>query len=130
MHIISRRALREFWVLHPDAEGPLSRWFKLAKKAEWSNFGELRAECPSADYVEHLIVINIGGNKYRLIIEVYFRDQVILVRHVLTHEDYDKGRWKARDSVQQSGANKHGKSNGKGPRTEVDDKGKKRRPRK
>ena len=95
MHVISRKALRAFWELHPEAEEPLRRWFKLAKLAEWSNFAELKADCPSADFVENVFVINIGGNKYRLIIEVYFRDQVVLVRHVLTHGEYDKEKWKA-----------------------------------
>lgn len=103
MHVISRRALREFWELHPEAEDPLRRWFKLATTAEWTSFAALRAECPSADYVEDLIVVNIGGNKYRLIIEVYFRDQVVLVRHVLTHAEYDKSKWKARNSVRKRG---------------------------
>jgi mRNA interferase HigB len=95
MHVISRKALREFWELHPDAEAPLRRWFKVTKTAEWSNFAELKADCPSADSVEDQIVVNIGGNKYRLIIEVYFQDQVVLVRHVLTHGEYDNGKWKA-----------------------------------
>jgi len=95
MHVISRKALREFWELHPDAEAPLRRWFKVAKTADWSNFAELKADCPSADSVEDQIVVNIGGNKYRLIIEVYFRDQVVLVRHALTHGEYDNGKWKA-----------------------------------
>ena len=95
MHVLSRKALRKFWGLHPDAEAPLRRWFKVAKTAEWSNFAELKADCPSADSVEDQIVVNIGGNKYRLIIEVYFRDQVVLVRHVLTHGEYDDGKWKA-----------------------------------
>ena len=130
MHVISRRALREFWESRPEAEDPLRRCFKLAMKAEWTTFAELRAECPSADYVDDLIVINIGGNKYRLIIEVYFRDQVVLIRHVLTHDEYDKGKWKARNSVQERGATKHGKSNGKGIGTQIDDKDKKRRPHK
>jgi mRNA interferase HigB len=85
MHVISRRRLREFWEVHADAEEPLTRWYKLAKAAAWASFAELRADCPSADQVEHLTVIDIGGNKYRLIAEVFFRDQVVLVRHVLTH---------------------------------------------
>jgi mRNA interferase HigB len=95
MHVISRKRLREFWEVHADAEEPLARWFKLADNAEWANFAEMKADCPSVDQVDHLTVVDIGGNKYRLILEVFFRDQVILVRYVLTHKDYDKGKWKA-----------------------------------
>ena len=54
----------------------------------------LAADFPSADLVEQFTVINIGGNKYRLVLEIFFRDQVVLVRHVLTHADYVKGKWK------------------------------------
>jgi mRNA interferase HigB len=94
MHVISRRRLREFWELHADAEEPLTRWYKLADKAEWASFAEMKAVCPSADQVGHLTVIDIGGNKYRLIMEVFFRDQVVLVRHVLTHKEYDADKWR------------------------------------
>jgi mRNA interferase HigB len=94
MHVISFRRLREFFAEHADAEAPLKRWFKIADKARWSDFAGLRASCPSADRVGHLIVIDIGGNKYRLIIEVFFNDQVILIRPVLTHQGYDEGEWK------------------------------------
>ena len=94
MRIISRKRPREFWERHADAKKSLVRWFKLAEKADWANFAELSADCPTADLVEHWIVINIGGNIVRLILEVFFQDHVILVRHVLTHADHDKGRWK------------------------------------
>lgn len=94
MHVISFRRLREFSAEHADAEAPLRRWFKIADKARWSHFAELKASCPSADRVGHLIVIDVGGNKYRLIIEVFFQDQVVLIRRVLTHREYDDGEWK------------------------------------
>ncbi len=94
MRVISRRRLREFWERHADAKESLIRWFKLAEKAEWKNFAELSADFPTADLVEHFTVINIGGNKYRLILEIFFEDHVVLVRHVFTHADYEKGHWK------------------------------------
>jgi mRNA interferase HigB len=94
MHVISRKRLREFWEEYDDAKEPLTRWFKLAEKAAWTNFSELRADNPSADLVEHFTVINIGGNKYRLILEVLFQGQVVLIRRILTHTEYDKGKWK------------------------------------
>ena len=57
-------------------------------------FRRAQSDLPGADQVDHLTVIDIGGNKYRLILKVFFEDQVVLVRHVLTHKQYDKGNWK------------------------------------
>jgi mRNA interferase HigB len=47
------------------------------------------------DYqVGKFTVFNIGGNKFRLIVVVHFNRGKLYVRHVLTHEDYDRGTWK------------------------------------
>ena len=94
MHVISRKALREFWEKHPDCETSLSRWFKAVKNGEFSNFNDLRSAFPSADKVGDLIVFDIGGNKYRLITSVHFNRGKVYVRHVLTHSEYDRGKWK------------------------------------
>ena len=94
MHVISKKALREFWEKYPDSQPPLVRWFKLIDKQEFGNFAELRAVFPSADQVGDLIVFNIGGNKYRLIASIHFNRGKVYVRHMLTHAEYDKGGWK------------------------------------
>ncbi|MEM8502710.1 MAG: type II toxin-antitoxin system HigB family toxin [Cyanobacteria bacterium P01_D01_bin.1] len=94
MHIISRKALRLFWTEHPDSEKALARWFKIVQGTEFSNFASLRATFPSADQVGDLVVFNIGGNKYRLIASVHFNRGKIFIRHILTHREYDKGKWK------------------------------------
>jgi mRNA interferase HigB len=67
MHVISRKALRQFGEKYPDSETALIRWFKLMNSANFQTFEELRSVFPSADLVDDLIVFNIGGNKYRLI---------------------------------------------------------------
>ncbi len=39
-------------------------------------------------------VFNIGGNDFRLIANIFYRDETVLIRHVLTHAEYDREDWK------------------------------------
>jgi mRNA interferase HigB len=94
VHIISRKALQQFWERYPDSKNPLSRWFKIMRKNNFANFSVLRNTFPSADKVGKFIVFNIGGKKYRLIVSIHFNRNKVYIRHVLTHPEYDKGAWK------------------------------------
>jgi mRNA interferase HigB len=94
MHIISRKALRQFWHRHPDSESSLSRWFKIMQHTDFGSFEELRTTFPTADKVGDLIVFNIGGNKYRLVTSIHFNRGKVYIRHVFTHQEYDRGTWK------------------------------------
>ena len=98
MRVISLKLLREFWTKYPDAERPLRHWYKCALQAEWRNLQEVRQVYPHADGVtaggETLTVFNIGGNKYRLVARIRYDYQLINVRAVLTHREYDAGKWK------------------------------------
>ena len=95
MHVISKRPLREFWQNEPRSENALRNWYKLMKKLAASNLAELRQTFPDADLVGECIVFNVGGNKYRLVTRVDFLRRAIYVRHVLTHGEYDKNKWKS-----------------------------------
>jgi len=92
VHVISRKALRDFWSLHPGAASPLKAWHTLMEHCEAASFAELRRTFGSADWVDGLVVFDVGGNKYRVIAHVVFRAQRAYVRHVFTHEEYDKWR--------------------------------------
>lgn len=99
MRVISLKRLREFWLLHPDAEEPLRAWYRIVVGAQWRSLRDARSTFPHADGVstragETLTVFNIGGNKYRLIARIRFDYQLVNVRAVLTHAAYDKGKWK------------------------------------
>jgi mRNA interferase HigB len=94
MHVISRKALSQFWDRFPDSKTALARWFKVVQQTEFHSFTGLRAVFPAADKVDGWIVFNIGGNKYRLIASIHFNRGKIYVRHVLTHAEYDRGGWK------------------------------------
>lgn len=94
MYVISRKALREFWIRYPGSETALVRWFKVMEHTEFRTFEELRATFPTADQVGDWIVFNIGGNMYRLIASIHFNRGKVYVYHVLTHEQYSRGGWK------------------------------------
>ena len=98
-HVISIKRLREFWQKHPDAEEPLRSWYRKARKASWRQIRDVRVDYPHADAVivasgRPVTVFNIGGNKYRLIVDIRYRSRVMYVCTVLTHAVYSRNRWK------------------------------------
>lgn len=95
MKIISNRALRAFAAVHPQAEAPLQGWRRVIEKNQFANWAELKCTFNAIDKVGELVVFDIGGNKYRLIAYIRFEKQVVYVKAVLTHGEYDKGAWRA-----------------------------------
>ncbi len=91
MHIISLKMLREFWQKHPEAEQSLRNWYTVAKHSRFVDFAALRQSFGSADYAAPYTVFDVGGNKYRVIAVVRYRDGKIFVRWVMNHREYD--RW-------------------------------------
>ena len=94
MHVIARKALVEFWTVYPESKDPLARWHRIVERSTFGDFASLRQTFPSADMVGQYTVFNIGGNKYRLIALIHFDRGKVYVRHVLTHQGYDQGKWK------------------------------------
>lgn len=94
MHVISKKKLREFWENYPKARSPLEAWYQVARHAEWESFADVRAAFNTADQVGRFTVFDIGGNKYRLIAVIHFDRGKVFVRHMLTHAEYDEGKWK------------------------------------
>ena len=94
MKLISNHSLREFSEGHPDADQPLQDWRRIIEKNAFEHFSALKQAFRSVDKVGELMVFNIGGNKYRLVAYVQFPRQIVYVKAVLTHTQYDKGDWK------------------------------------
>jgi mRNA interferase HigB len=94
MHVITRKRLNEFAGEHPEAEASLAHWYGLVRHNDFSNFAELRAVFPSADQVGKLTVFNVGGNKVRLIAAIHYNRKKVYIRAVLTHAEYDAGKWR------------------------------------
>ena len=96
MHVISKKKLRKFWESprHPHAEGPLLEWYKLACKAEWRRFADVKNTFNSCDQVGNKAVFDVSGNHYRIVAFIDYESQRVFIRAVLDHKEYDKEKWK------------------------------------
>jgi mRNA interferase HigB len=91
LRVIAKKILRDFWIDHSDCEQQLKSWFLETGKAEWKNLNEIKRQYPSASILnDNRIVFNIKGNNYRLIVKINFDYQMVWIRFIGTHADYDK----------------------------------------
>ena len=92
MRVISRRTLRDFWERgHSDAEQPLNAWFAEISRAGWKRMADVSSRHPHASVIDlERVVFDIGGNKYRLVVKLWFAGQTAFVKFIGTHAEYDK----------------------------------------
>lgn len=89
MRVISNKALVDFAAVYPDAGAPLQAWRKVMETNEFQHFAALKTMMNATDKVGAYYVFDIGGNKYRIIAAIHFNRQMVFVRHVLTHAEYE-----------------------------------------
>jgi mRNA interferase HigB len=90
LHVISYRMLREFADESADSLAPLKTWHKISGKAKWLDIADVKAVYPHADAVGKCTVFNVGGNDFRLVVQIDFEAQVIYVKKVMAHAEYSR----------------------------------------
>ncbi|MDD3761525.1 MAG: type II toxin-antitoxin system HigB family toxin [Acidithiobacillus sp.] len=97
MRVIAKRTLREFTDRpeYRDAKGPIEAWHSEALKAQWKSPHEIKAQFRSASILtDSLVVFNIAGNKYRLVVDVDYRRGALFIKFIGTHAQYDRENFK------------------------------------
>ncbi len=79
-----------------DVQAEVLAWYKRAKHADWPGFDSVRKEFKDADFVNRLLVFNIRGNRYRLIVCPVFSRRKLYVKALLSHEEYERKDWESR----------------------------------
>lgn len=91
MLIANKELLDIFVQTHSKALKPLNKWLEIIKEVHWRSHADLKSTFPSADYVKNgRYVFNIGGNNFRLVAVVIFIGDVMNIRFIGTHAEYDK----------------------------------------
>ena len=91
MRVISRKILREFWERHPDARQSLQTWYADVKHATWTSPTDIKNVYQNASFLaNNRVVFNIKGHRYRVIVIVQYRYELVYIRFVGTHKEYDR----------------------------------------
>ena len=91
MRVIAKKILRDFWAKHPDCEQQLKSWYRESEVANWKGPAAIKRDYPSASILEgNRVVFNIRGNRYRLIVKINYPYQIVWIRFIGTHVQYDK----------------------------------------
>jgi len=90
MRVIAVKTLKLYAKKKKEIEQSLFAWYEEAYKAAWKTHNELKAQIGNASIIgDKRVVFNIHGNKYRLIVDVEYRLQIIFIVWIGTHKEYD-----------------------------------------
>jgi len=93
MRVIAKSTLKKFWGIpaYSDSQAPIESWYEEAIKAHWESPQAIKNQYANASICKNnRVVFNIGGNKYRLIVEIQYQANIVWVKFVGTHAQYDK----------------------------------------
>ena len=94
MTVLGTSILGQFIHDYPDSQSSLNGWLKTMQQNNYKHFNDLKQTFGAADYVRPYTVFNISGNKYRLISLITYAARTAAIRQILSHAEYDKGKWR------------------------------------
>jgi mRNA interferase HigB len=90
--VVGKKRLLDFAARHPPARGAIAAWVGEAEGAEWRSPQDIKQRFATASFVGDSVVFNIRGNNFRLDVQVNYATQVMLVKRMGTHAEYNT--WK------------------------------------
>jgi len=90
MKLIGKKLLQDFKEKHADARSQIESWEAEAEETQWRTQHELKSRYPKASLIKNKqVVFDICRNKYRLLVQVNYKNGIVLIKKVGTHKEYD-----------------------------------------
>jgi mRNA interferase HigB len=93
LRVLGAEVLEDAKKAHRDLTSSIATWLTIARAARWKNLNEARLTWRNTDCVQGKTIFNIKGNRYRLIAIVNYASQTIVIRMLVTHDEYSRGEW-------------------------------------
>jgi len=97
VRVIARKTLRQFVGNlkgskdQKAVKSALEALFHEAIRADWKSPADVLKAYANASIVgPDRVVFNIKGNDYRLVVAINYRHQIVFIKWIGTHGDYDK----------------------------------------
>ncbi|AVW78060.1 TPA: type II toxin-antitoxin system HigB family toxin [Klebsiella pneumoniae] len=95
MKVLNVEKLHSFSRKHNQAKGALDSWYDEVKRDEWKTSQDIRDRYNSVSFLhDNIVIFNIKGNNYRLVVEVIYQAGIVIIERVGTHAEYDRWRLK------------------------------------
>ena len=94
MQLIGLPILYQFIEKHNDCGQQISAWIAETREAEWNTPNDIKSRYVNASFLpDNRVVFNIKGNKYRVDTKIYYLHQMVIVKRIGTHDEYDGWRF-------------------------------------
>lgn len=91
MKLLGKKILHDFKEKHADARSHIESWEAEVEEAQWATPQHLKSRYPKASLLSNQqMVFNICGNKYRLLVQVNYKNGIVLIKKIGSHKEYDK----------------------------------------
>ena len=91
MRVIGKQQLEDFKQRHADVRSQIDAWICEAEEAQWASPHDVKERYVTASFLaDNRVVFNLKGNRYRLDVKISYESQIVFVKRIGTHAEYDK----------------------------------------
>lgn len=91
MKVVGREITEDFVTDHADLREQINAWLCEAEEAKWKTPQDIKDRYAHASFLpNNLVVFNLKGNRYRLVVKINYNFQIVKIEKIGTHAEYSK----------------------------------------
>jgi mRNA interferase HigB len=93
MRLMTRATLHEYidQPRHAAAREPMLVWAAVLEHSTWTSLVDVKETFPATDHISgETVYFDIGGNKWRIVANVAFQPEIVFIKWIGTHAEYDR----------------------------------------